>query len=487
MDMANIIGAKKITYSIVGRYMHGSAVSAYHIIGSDGKEFKASRELVCFLVGKGLVTNCKGQMNDGDIVLRGVGINLTELPVLNERTGKVSNVDNVKAQDINDKKIFIQFKITARLFQDGKCVGYVVRDAGGTEKKLERSVVLKLASDKKISNARINMVNGVPILRGVGEELDKLPVIQLPSSNKAVKVAVNEQVTKQPIKTLKVFWYEIESTLERLEKHFQKDNNNNASGIYQYPVLELMNAHAATMAVLTDKGVFKITQVRKGINTNNRDYGLEFILRSLKDKVRVVCEDISVLAFNIHVLGFMAITALLKIDGEISVQEFMFENKVDKLLWREYCTVKNSNKFNLTNKAIEITVEDTNNLTSKYDVSLSPLSNLGIKRRYPTISMVANNNAIMCVNTSNGYYEVGRVKYGFNNGIGLALELIDKLTREKHVIAASKMDKASITTKNISILCAAALAKINPQIVIYDVLLENKIEDAIIGYNFNKN
>ena len=487
--MANITNTGKITYSIVGRYMNGSAVSAYHIIGSDGKELKASRELVCFLVGKGVVTNCKGQMNGGDVALRGVGVNLTEIPVKNERTGKITRTDNlgnVKPKNPNDSRIFTQLMICARLFQDGRCLGYVVRDAGGTEKKLERSVVLKLAADKKIGNARINMANGTPILRGVGVELDKLPIIQLPSAKKVVNNTEKVNIVGN-VKNLKIGWYAVEAIMTKLESKFIKDSSNNASGVYQYPVLELMNAHSATMTVKTDKGIYKVTQVRKGISTEHPDYGLEFVLSNAGEKIRVICEDISMLAFNIHVLGFIAITALLKMDRETTVREFTFENKLERLIWREYTTIKNTNTFKIdTDKTIEVGLMDTAKLQSDYDIGLSPLSSLGDRRRHPTMSMVANHTAIMGINTSTGYYEIGRIKYMSNSRVGIALELINKSSGNTHIITASNIDKSKVTTKNISIICCAALLKLDPQITINDVVVENESEHSVVGYNFTK-
>ncbi len=483
--MANINDTGKITYSIVGRYMNASAVSAYHIIGSDGKELKASRELVCYLVGKGLVTNCKGQMNGGDIALRGVGVNLTDLPVKNERTGEIRRNNATKT---SDTKMFVQLRLVASIYQDSKCIGYVVRDAGGTEKKLAKSVVFKLAASNKVVNAELEKGRGEPYLKGVDIDLDKLPIIDL--DNRGVKSNTNNKTKAsnvENIKSIKVDWYSIEKLMLKLESKFNKDAVNNASGVYQYPVIELMDSHSAVMRVVTDKGVFRVNQVRKGIT--NKDYGLDFIMSSNGDKVRVVCDDISILVFNIHVLGFMAITALLKIDRELTIREFVFENKLERLIWREYTTIKNTDTFKIdVNKALEISKREIMEIQSEHDIGLSPLSNLGDRRRYPTVGMIANQKAIMGINTSKGYYEANRIKYGIKDKKGIAIELVKKArgNNNSHVITMLDLDKSEVTTKNISLIVCAALFKLDGNIDITDVVIENQNEQSVLGYTFNK-
>lgn len=487
--MANTNDSGKVTYSIVGRYMNASAVSAYHIIGSDGKELKASRELVCYLVGKGVVTNCKGQMNVSDVALRGIGVSLTDLPVKNERTGEIrrnNNTGNTQTRRVNDTKVFTQLNIVGRIQQDNRCIGYIVRDAGGTEKKLERGVVLKLAANKRIGNARINMDNGVPILRGVGVELDKIPVIDL-NGEGTRKTSSSKDVIEHTtnIRSIRIDWYSIERLMSKIENKFEKDEKNNAAGVYQYPVIELMDSHSAVMKISTNKGIFRVNQVTRGVTSN--DYGLGFVMSTNGYKVKVVCEDISILAFNIHVLGFMAIAALLKIDRELTVREFMFENKLERVIWREYNTIENTNAFKIDmSKTLEISKRDIMIIQSEYDIGLSPLSSLGDRRRYPTVGMIANQTAIMGINTSGGYYEAVRIKYGIKDKKGIAIELVNKARRNKYIVTVIDLDKPEVTTKNISLISCAALLKLDNEISISDVVIENQNEQSVVGYTFNK-
>ena len=66
--------AARTNYQIVGRYMDGSEVTGYHLMDiSTGKNRRYSREQLAFLVGKGQVTNCSGQIYQDKLLLRGVG------------------------------------------------------------------------------------------------------------------------------------------------------------------------------------------------------------------------------------------------------------------------------------------------------------------------------------------------------------------------------------------------------------------------------
>ena len=84
-------------YSVVGRYMVGSEVTAYHIVGEDGSQHKATKEQLILLADRGLMLNCRIQMYNGKPLLRGKGVNLGELPVFDEKSGKLKRMDTVPA------------------------------------------------------------------------------------------------------------------------------------------------------------------------------------------------------------------------------------------------------------------------------------------------------------------------------------------------------------------------------------------------------
>ena len=484
--MANTNSSDKITYSIVGRYMNGSAVSAYHIIGTDGKEIKATRELTCFLVGKGLIINCKGQMNGNDIALRGVGISLTDLPIRNERTGEISNTGSNK--NTRDTSIFSQLSIVARLYQDNKCVGYVVRNAGGIERKIDRNTVIRLAIDKKISNARINISNNVPILRGNGIELDRLPILQMSTVVKEDKCDIKD-AEKIKIPTVNIDWYTVQKIIREYDSRFIKDSHNNASGVYEYPVLDLINAHSAKMCIKVESDTYCITNVAHGISTEQPEYGLKFTLNGKKDKLNIICNDINYLAFNIHVLGFIGVAALMKYNkcGITFIREFMFENRVSRLLWREYNPKRSEDTAsNIKNSIIDINIADLKYFDEVYSLNMSTLSHLGIKKRYPTVSMVANNKAKLIIGTGNGFYEVSRVKYGINNNIGIAIEIKNYTRNVIHVITSKNINMNNININNVSKICCLALNKLENNLEITNIIAENEIEESVLSYDVTR-
>lgn len=172
---------KRIEYQIVGRYMNGAEVTGYMLQSiEDNKAKRYSREQVCYLVGKGQVTNCSGQIYQDKVLLRGVGMSLEDLPVQQEsgEVKKASGVHNIKKTDTGTDimtKLFITQSIT-----DGRnVVGYVVSNAGGGVSKLSREQVLQLAKEGKLGNASFQTSNGKPILRGVGINLNELPSVRL--------------------------------------------------------------------------------------------------------------------------------------------------------------------------------------------------------------------------------------------------------------------------------------------------------------------
>ena len=89
------MAAKKTEYQIVGRYMDGSEVVAYHLQSLEtGKSGRYSKEQVYYLVGREQVTNCTGQIYKDKVLLRGNGISLDDLPVINE-AGEISRTEAI--------------------------------------------------------------------------------------------------------------------------------------------------------------------------------------------------------------------------------------------------------------------------------------------------------------------------------------------------------------------------------------------------------
>ena len=171
--------ASDLKYTIVGRYMDGTNVVGYHLLSNDGNGARRfSREQVIYLVGRGHVANCKGQIYKEEVLLRGVGISLNNLPVIDEKTGNMRNTENIGRipRGATNDQALSQFNIVARIVEGNRNIGFIVRNAGGVEKKISRANVEKLASELLIGNARVQNYGGSKILRLINGKLEDLPI-----------------------------------------------------------------------------------------------------------------------------------------------------------------------------------------------------------------------------------------------------------------------------------------------------------------------
>ena len=174
--------AAKLQYQIVGRYMDKTEVVAYHLqCLSNGKSVKLSKEQVAFLVGRGQVTNCQGQIYQDKLLLRGVGVSLDSLPTkqVNQEGSKLKNTDSIgkvrngtSVEDAMSQLMIVQF------IMDGKRMDKaVLKNSGGGTIQVERDKLIELASAGRIGNARVQKSNNRVILRGVNCNLNEIPTI----------------------------------------------------------------------------------------------------------------------------------------------------------------------------------------------------------------------------------------------------------------------------------------------------------------------
>lgn len=192
-----------ITYRVVGRYMVGKEVTGYHFIGSDGSEISMSRDDTIMMINRNLIDNMRVQpdYNNNNIIIRGKGINLNTLPVYdinkqkfrgNQASNQAANSNVNVARGVNDGRSMAQFTIIKRIMSGTNCIGYVVKDFSGSEKKLSKKQIFELAKNKRISNAVVQRgtttTNGIPdlILRGVGCNLRQLPSVALTKDGRLV-------------------------------------------------------------------------------------------------------------------------------------------------------------------------------------------------------------------------------------------------------------------------------------------------------------
>ena len=171
------MAAKRIEYQVVGRYMNGKEVEAYHIQSLEsGKSMKINKNQMAYLVGREQITNCEGQIYKDKVLYRGVGISLDDLPTkqVDGELSKTDSVGHIRRGDTAEDAM-TKLMIVGTIAKGKYTVGYQVKNAGGAIKRLGRDDILKLAQEGKIGNARVQMYQGKPLLRGVGVNFNELP------------------------------------------------------------------------------------------------------------------------------------------------------------------------------------------------------------------------------------------------------------------------------------------------------------------------
>jgi hypothetical protein len=165
-------------YRIVGRCMDGVHVVGYVLMDLiTGERRIVTTEETHYLVLNKQVDNCKGQLYNGQVYLKGVGCKLIDLPTYDKYGRPIEKVQKVKY------KPRATAIIIGRILNDRNVIGYIVQaiDSNGNvvKKRLKREEVIKLAREGKIANARVQMFNGEYILRGVGCNLSQLPAVNI--------------------------------------------------------------------------------------------------------------------------------------------------------------------------------------------------------------------------------------------------------------------------------------------------------------------
>lgn len=212
--------AARIEYQIVGRYMDGKEVTGYHLQSLEsGKSGRYTREQVAYLVGRGQITNCTGQIYQDKLLLRGVGMSLDSLPVKQEngdlsRTGNIGKVrKGTSAADA-----MTQLMIVGTIRNGRNTVGYVLKNSAGATKKGSRADVIKLASEGRIGNARVQNSGDKVILRGVNCNLDELPVTNIKPDSGASSSSPEAKSSQHPNKVI----HDINGSVEKYKKYINE-------------------------------------------------------------------------------------------------------------------------------------------------------------------------------------------------------------------------------------------------------------------------
>ena len=207
-------------YSIIGRYAQGREIVAFEVANlATNAHQRYTVNQVAYLVGRGSVLNCQGQIYNGKVLFRGVGCSLDQLPTVMEKPAEgingaeapIKNTENISGparRNATNDQLMGQMTLVARVKVEEtskKTLGYDFKNVGGTTGTLWRGEVLKAAREGKVTNARVNNANGKEILRSRGttpeEQLSNLPIrIATPEELKKLGVKVEAPADKASAK-----------------------------------------------------------------------------------------------------------------------------------------------------------------------------------------------------------------------------------------------------------------------------------------------
>lgn len=198
-----------IRYQVTGLYKEGNTIKYYHLVGEDGSQSQEPKDRMIWLISRGIVTNMRIQTSvDKEILLRGKGVNLNNLPTYsltkkqygnNSESRKVANskvnVDNMSLG--NEANNMGQYAITKRIMYKTRCLGYELRNHSGATAIRKREDVIELAKKHLISNAKAGIAytnktkanpNGEPtqVILGNGCDLLKLPILIVDEHGKII-------------------------------------------------------------------------------------------------------------------------------------------------------------------------------------------------------------------------------------------------------------------------------------------------------------
>ena len=201
-----------VKYRVTGRYMDGQKLIGYHLVGEDGSQSQESKDRVVYLIEKGVIANLRIQMGiNGEVIIRGKGINLNKLPVFDE--GKQQFRSDSISQEVANGKVNAsgadtqciskmgQYTVVRRIMYKNNCLGYELKDYSGHITRKKRDEVVQLAIQRLISNvaAHKTLIRETGetkiVLRGIGIELRNLPYIIVDDNGSLINPESGHNIT----------------------------------------------------------------------------------------------------------------------------------------------------------------------------------------------------------------------------------------------------------------------------------------------------
>ena len=173
---------REYKYMAIGRYVEGVNVLGYVLRDmNNGTTGLVRRSEVEKLALDKMIGNIAAQVYNGKVIMKGQDCKLSELPnydsegtILDTRLKGCGNSEEIM--------------LSARILDGKSTIGYTVslvcNGVTVDNKQVTREKAIKLARNGYIANARVQMSNGKPILRGMNCDLAQLPILRKSDKNK---------------------------------------------------------------------------------------------------------------------------------------------------------------------------------------------------------------------------------------------------------------------------------------------------------------
>lgn len=140
-------------YDVVGKVMRGPKTIGY-TISSGGKELTVKDDVMAFLVGKGVINNCTGQLYEDDVLYRGQnGFDFRSLPIKRiggeestqrSKESKKGNVSDAVNKDDNSAEHKLAISTIKQLFDIIKQEAY---NSSQSHTEIGTDIVFKKSKD----------------------------------------------------------------------------------------------------------------------------------------------------------------------------------------------------------------------------------------------------------------------------------------------------------------------------------------------------
>ena len=108
---------QRTQYKLAGRYLRGNDTVYYGLVTADGKEVRATEEVMAYYVGRDQVINVKAQLYKDKVLFRGVGCEIRDLPTIQLGSAGSQPVKPVQPKPVQPKPVQ-KHRLSDKLIRD---------------------------------------------------------------------------------------------------------------------------------------------------------------------------------------------------------------------------------------------------------------------------------------------------------------------------------------------------------------------------------